>query len=338
MKTVINNNNLNALIKGASIFTTGGGVSIDDQFESLKNIAINVTILSLEEFEKDSYLCTVGELGPTDVPPLKKEKVVVKMLEKLKMATNKKIVGLFPPEVGQESVVIECANLLNLPIADFDPTGFRAVPYFDMNIFNVKKIDFNLTPIVVATDKDEIMVIENEKSYKKVEKRLRSMTSLSDSGLIFLMGMTVSVETLIKNKLNNPSFTKALRFGEIKSIKKLIKKLSPKKIIEGRIVEKSEFEVKGFLAEKVVVKDKAWNLFTLIILNEVLFVIDSEEQIIASVPDRILLIDPNEPKGISSAALTINKSIIIAVIEPENAWKSKSAQKILGKARFSKLL
>lgn len=323
---------------GASIFTTGGGISMEDQFESLKNVAINLEILSLDEFEKDSYLCTVGELGPTDVPPLKKEKVIKKMLEILKNATNKNIVGLFPPEIGQESVVIECATLLDLPIADFDPTGFRAVPYFDMNIFNVKKIDFNLTPIVVATDKDEIILIENEGSYKKVEKVLRSMTSKSDSGLIFLMGMTVSVETLLKNKLNNPSYTKALQYGKIKTNNKLFKKLSAKRVIEARIVEKSEFQVKGFLAEKVVVKDKGWNLLTLIILNEVLFVLDSDAGIVASVPERILLIDPRNPQGVSGASLTVNESIIIAVIDPEDSWKSKSAQKILGKKRFAKLL
>jgi len=338
MKTIINNNNLKTLINGASIFTTGGGIPVEDQFESLKKTKLSVEIWSLDEFTSDAFLCTVGELGPTDVPPLKKEAVVKKMFEKLKKTTGKNIVGLFPPEIGQESVVLECANLLNLPIADFDPSGFRAVPYFDMNIFNVKKMDFNLTPIIVATDRNEILLLNGETKYKRVEKKLREMTSLSDSGVIFLMGETVSVKELIKNKIKSASYTKALKFGSIKNINSLLKTLKPKRIIKCKVISKSEFEQKGFLAERIIIKDSSWNLFSLIVLNEALFLLDSTGNILESIPDRILLLNPNEVRGMSGAFLKKNTPLTVAVIDPEPEWRNRNAGRILGKERFKKLL
>lgn len=338
MKTLINNKNLKMLIHGASIFTTGGGIPVEDQFESLKKTRLSVEIWSLDEFKNDAFLCTVGELGPTDVPPLKKEAVVKKMFEKLKKTTGKNIVGLFPPEIGQESVVLECANLLNLPIADFDPSGFRAVPYFDMNIFNVKKMDFDLTPIVVATDRNDILLLSGETKYKRVEKKLREMTSLSDSGVIFLMGETVSVKELTDNKIKSASYTKALEFGSIKNINSLLKTLKPKRIINGKVISKSEFEQKGFLAERIIIKDSSWNLFSLIVLNEALFLLDSDGKILESIPDRILLLDPNEVRGISGVFLDKNTPLTVAVIDPEPEWRNRNAGRILGKKRFKKLL
>jgi len=338
MKTIINNTNVETLIKGASIFTTGGGITVSEQLNSLKDLKLNVEIKSLDEFDVNDFLCTVGELGPTDAPPMDKIKVAKAMLLKLEKIAGKKIAGLYPPEIGQESVVLESAHILGLPVADFDPSGFRAVPYFDINIFNIKKIDFGLTPIVIATDENQILAITSEYSYKKVEKKLRKMSLLSKSGIIFLIGQTVNVKQLLKNNINRPSYTKALSFGEIKRPSVLLRKLNPKMVIKGKVVKKAEFEQKGFLGEKITIKDTSWNIYTLIILNEALFLLDSSNKIIGSIPDRILLIDENNIMGISSAFLKKNTIVTIAIIDPEPEWKNKRAEKILGKARFRKLL
>jgi len=335
MKTLINNTNYQNLIKGASIFTTGGGIPFEDQLESLKGLkSINLSLQSLDEFPKDSIICTAAELGPTDVPPLKKIKVIKRMRDLLSNAINKPIAGLYPPEIGQESVVIESSHYLNLPIADFDPVGFRAVPYIDINIFNLLKLRFNYTPMAVSTDRDEIFLVEGPISYERLETILRSMTSFSKLGVVFLLGGALNVNKLIENKLERPSFSKALTYGEIKNVNQLLKMLKPKIVIEAKVVGKKEFDQKGFLGEIVTVKDKEDKIFRLIVLNEVLFVLDKNSNLLAAVPERILLLDPNEPRGISGVFLEKNVSLLIVVIPPEKEWGTKNAHTIFGKERF----
>lgn len=338
MKIKIDKNNFETLIRGASIFTTGGGIMIPDQMKTLKGLDLSVEIYSLDEFDEKSFLCTVGELGPTDAPPLKKDKIIKKMLKLIEQKTGKNIVGLFPPEIGQESVVLESSQLLKLPIADFDPTGFRAVPYFDVNIFNVKNIDFQLTPIVVANDNGDISVIEGNIRYKEVENKLREMSTRSESGIIFLMGMTISIKKLLENGITGPSYSRALEIGLIKTQTKLFKKLKAKKIIRGKVIDKITVEKKGFLAEKIKIKDDSWNLYTLIMLNEAIFLLDETGKIIASVPERILLLDGEKAQGLSGVFLNINTPVTIAIIDPSKEWRNKNSKNIFGKKRFEELL
>ena len=56
MKTLLNKKNYLKLIRGASLFTTGGGIPYKDQVTSLKPLkTINIPILSLDEFGSDAY-------------------------------------------------------------------------------------------------------------------------------------------------------------------------------------------------------------------------------------------------------------------------------------------
>lgn len=339
MRTIIDNVNYRDLIRGASIFTTGGGIPLEDQLKSLKKLKyIHTSLLSLDEFPKESIICTVAELGPTDVPPLEKVKVIKRMRDLLSNAISKPIAGLYPPEIGQESVVIESSYYLNLPIADFDPVGFRAVPYIDTNIFNLLKLQFSYTPMAVSIDKNELFLVEGAISYERLETILRSMASFSKFGVVFLLGGALNVNKLVENKLERPSFSKALTYGKIQDVKQLIRTLHPKIIIEAKVVKKKEFDKKGFLGGIVTVQDKEDKQYRLVVLNEVLFVLDENSSILAAVPERILLVDPNEPRGISGVVLEKNVHLLIVVIPPEEEWNTKNAHIIFGKKKFQSLL
>ncbi len=339
MKLTINQKNALQLIKGASIFTTGGGVPYDDQITTINQLPrLKSSIYSLNEFPKAGYLSTAAELGPTDVPPLEKTKVIKPMLKLLTKTTGKKIVGLYPPEIGQESIILESAHHLKLPIADFDPVGFRAVPYIDINIFNLKKLPFSYTPMTVASDQGEIFLLDGQTSYERLETILRSMTQLSKSKVIYLLGGLLSVKQLIKNRLENSSYSQAFNFGAIEDFSSLIKKLKPLLIIKGTVTKKKTFKQPGFLGEIITIKDNNQQSYRLIVLNEVLFIFNQKNQLLAQVPQRILLIDSQKLRGLSCVFLKKGSPVSILILPPEKHWRSQKAQKLFGPKRFSTLL
>ena len=335
----INNKNCLDLIRGASLMTTGGGIPIADQLLSIKKLKnLKVKLQTLKDFPGDSFICLAAELGPTDVPPLDKEKTIKKMLFELERITNEKISGIYPPEIGQESVVMEASHFLNLPVADFDPVGFRAVPYIDINIFNLKGIDVLYTPMVVSTDKDEIFVLDSPLSYLKLEDALRQMTQLSNRKSIFLLGAVLSIKNLVKHNIGSRSYSRALKLSRIKTINKLVEKLKPKLAINAVIVDKKEVSVKGFFAEVVKFKNEKNKIFKMIVLNEILFIMDNKGKVLASVPDKILLIDSKRLCGLSTTNLSRNTKALILVTDPEKEWRISKAQKIFGRDRFKNLL
>jgi DUF917 family protein len=339
MKLFLNQSSALQLIKGASLFTTGGGVPLSDQKLTLSKIKnLKVRIYSLDQFPKSDYLCTAAELGPTDVPPLIKDHVIKKMLDLLIKTTGKKIVGIYPPEIGQESVVIESASLLKLPIADFDPVGFRAVPFIDINVFNLKKLPFRYTPMAVASDNGEIFLIDGEISYNRLETILRKMTEYSKSGVVFLLGGLLSVNNLIKNKLETNSLSRAHNLGKINKLSKLLQELNPVLTINATVVKKSEFKQQGFLGEVISLIDNINRKYKLIVLNETIFLLDENKKILAQVPQRILLIDPVKTLGLSGVFLKKGQKICVAVIPPEKQWQTPEADKLFGKKRFLFLL
>lgn len=339
MALIINSSNVKQLIRGASLFTTGGGVPISDQEMTVKKLKkFSLKIKSLNDFPKDGYICTAAELGPTDVAPLKKDHLVSPMLDLLSKTTGKKIVGIYPPEIGQESVVIESASLLKLPLVDFDPAGFRAVPFIDINVFNLKKMAFSYTPMAVADDFGEVFLVNGKINYERLENILRKMTAHSKSGVVYLLGGLLSVKDLLKNKLESNSLTRAYKFGESKNLSGLLKDLKPKIVINATVVKKKEFKQQGFFGEIIYLNSDNNQKFKIIALNETIFLLDKKNKVLASVPQRILLIEPVKVQGLSCVFLKPKKKVCVAVVNPEKQWQNKKAEKLFGKNRFSFLL
>lgn len=339
MKHTITNKNIDRLVKGASLLTTGGGLSYAEQKKSLsrlKNLSIN--ILSLDELSENLYICTAAELGPSNAPPLEKNNIIKKMLNILENASGKKISAIYPPEIGQESIIIETASLLGLPILDFDSTGLRAVPFLDINLFNLNNLPFPFDPIVVCTDQGEIFLLKEVNSYERVETILRHITKLSRNGIVFLLGGIAKVKDLKKNHSHSLPYLKALNIGSLKNIKQVENVLHPKMKIEGTILENKENKIEGFFAQNVLVKDSSGKKYKLIILNEVIFLLNENNNILSSVPERILLINPEILTGISSADLKKGRKILIMVLDPEKQWAGKKAEKLFGKKRLGFLL
>ena len=192
--------------------------------------------------------------------------------------------------------------------------------------------------MAVASDNCEIFLIDGKVSYARLETILRKMTDYSKSGVVFLLGGLLSVRSLIKNKLETNSLSRAYNFGQVKNLKDLLTELHPILIINAVVVKKTEFKQQGFLGEVITLIDGNKHKYKLVVLNETIFLINDKKKLLAQVPQRILLIDPNKIQGLSCVFLKKGQKTCVAVISPEKQWQSSRVNKLFGKERFSFLL
>ncbi len=329
MSIIISNKNLDEFIRNSSIYTTGGGLDIKTQLESLKPIRrkLNVSLLQPEEMDDDSVVCSVTEIGKIGAPPLAKRKIIPQIILKLEKLIGKEISAFFPPEVGQESILLESAHYASLPVVDFDPVGFRAVPFVDVNVACLLPHKRPFTPAVVITDRGEIIVLEKSYSYKESEKILRRLTTKSKEGIILVLGEITDIKT-IKTMTNNQS-------------------ISYHKILEDNIYYKNaeiqllctvtnlrEFKHTGFFCQIADVITNENEKMTLCILNEAVLLYDQQKKLVAKVPQRILMLDKNKAEGVSSLDLKAGKVFRLFVIPPEPQWNTAKGRRIFGPNRF----
>ncbi|MFC1659083.1 DUF917 family protein [Pseudomonadota bacterium] len=338
---ILKKEEIKTLIKGTSLFTTGGGLPFQYQIEQLNkfNDDIEVILKDPKDFLKDSYLMTVSGLGPASGQDIDKKNVIKKMLEYFQLITNRTVSGLYAVELGQETITAEASYLLNLPIADFDCSGGRAVPCVDITSFNVTNINYHYSPLVVCTDREEIIILEGNKGLERTEDIMRQLSRLSDSGVIFMMGECVKVDDILGTDVINNSYSKCLEYGKINSIDEFIKKENPKKYWKNiEVLECVEKEKSGFSFKKVRFITSNKEIYNMIILNEVLFILDKDNKMVYSIPDKILLVNSEKMIGVQSSQIKKGDHFSIIITEPDLAWRGESGKKVFGVNRFKELL
>lgn len=333
---VLTNHNYKQLIRGASLLTTGGGLAYKYQLQSMKDLgSFSIPIKKVSEFMPDDSIVTVAEVGPAHAPPIEKNKIITKMISIYRKFLDKEIKGIYPFEIGQESITLESAHFLELPIADFDSAGCRAVPFFDINIFNLKNIKYSFSPMVVCNDQNEIFFISEPMNSIRTEEVLREMTSLSKTGIVFFIGGLVRIKNLLKHKLHiDTPYNYAFALAKNATFSSLMDDLDPCKILELTVQNVQTIEKQGFLLQKVQLNSEKGDSFSLTILNEAIMLQNQFNQTIASVPQRILMIDKKRLKGMESGSLKKGVNVTLVVIAPTNHWKGKKADKIFGINRF----
>ena len=91
----LNKQELIKLVKGASLLTTGGGLSLKEQLVSLeKHHNISIALRSLEAFDPDAILVTASEVGLADAKEMKKKDILPRMVQTWEKMTGQKISGV----------------------------------------------------------------------------------------------------------------------------------------------------------------------------------------------------------------------------------------------------
>lgn len=331
----LNKEDLTCLIKGASILTTGGGLCLQDQLESLnKRDTISLNLLDLNEFKDDDLLITASEVGTADAKEMDKTEIIPKMLCTWEKLTGKKIAGVYAPELGQESIIIDTAIGLGAPLIDFDVAGGRAVPFVDINSINVAGIKYSMAPLVAATDQGNIIAIDSDMDISDIETFLRQLSRLSRSGIAFFIGGAIRAGDIIGAGVDNRSLSLSLKLGSLSNLEDIKNLLQPQIILSGNVVEKREINKSGFNCYEAIFKHTTGAIYTLFIQNEALLITDENGNTIVTPPDKICIVDEKNLCGISTKDLLSGKKTSLLCISADPIWKTPRGLNIFGKDRF----
>lgn len=321
--------------KGASMLTTGGGLCLPEQLESIKrHVNISLELKDLNEFDEDAILVTASEVGTADAKEMDKSDVLPKMLATWEKLTGTKVAGVYAPELGQESIIIDTAIGMGVPLVDFDVAGGRAVPFVDINSFYVAGLDFSLAPLVVATDQGDIIAVDSSMSMEKLERFLRPLVSLSTGGIAYFIGGSVRVGDILNRNIQNRSISQAINLGKANNIAEIENELKPYLTYKGKVLETKEITKSGFNCYEAEFQTKSGELLTVYIQNEALFVKDRGGKFLVTPPDKILLIDENGLTGVSSKEFLSGKEITLYVVKADSLWYTDAGLKIFGPDRF----
>lgn len=312
------------MIRGASILSCGGGLPFLEQMEYLKQLPIErgLSLIDIDELSGDSpedVFVTASELGPSGDPPIDKTKVPL-MLNLFRQKCHKNIKGIIPVEIGQESIVFDAALRSGLPIINTDLVGMRAVPKASYNALRAQNVPFTRSPLVVLTNKGEIIFVKKNKTLLEDEVQLRSIAKKTQ-GVIFVMGGFISA-CMIKKYLNHPSLSTVLAIGE-----KLIKNKNflssvPLPLLfsaSGIIRSVEKIENPGFTEKKVVLSSRS-DLYTLTVKNEYMRVTNGD--VTYAFPHLITFVDERKKRGLASSEIKKGMAVTLYVFKPLPFWEN----------------
>lgn len=318
-QTVLNKSTCQQLIKGASIFACGGGLSFSDQLKSLQQLdsygEFSLSLLDPATINNTDLFVTCGEIGPTHLPPISKAQVPL-MLTQLQKIIGKNVKGIIPLEIGQETITLETALLANLPILDADIGGGRAVPSLDLWLPNALGLDYHFSPLIATNEKGVIKILKNSTGPVAEENFLRDFSEES-KGIVFFVGGMVD-GAFVKKHLVCNSYSNAMTIGA--SDTSMSVKTFPAKIHAVKICNKE-----GFLSCIISISVKKAN-WSVLVQNEIMAVIDTKSgRCIAKAPDCITFLN-DEGYGMNNGKLKEGQKLWLSIRSAHPYFKRKKVK------------
>ncbi len=308
------------IIRGTSVLACGGGLSYIEQVHYLNKLPLKKGIKILDVHEINNRLnqvcVTASEIGPADKPPIKKN-AIPNMITKFEKTFGKKIMGLLPVELGQESIVFDAALQSNLPIIDTDLAGMRAVPHISDNILESQKVVHTRSPFIILTHNGKIITIPKQYSLKKDEFILRSLVKRT-AGIIFLIGGLFSPQT-IKKYLGYRSLTTSLEIGRALRERKNFVSSLPLPLVfkkKAKIQSISYLDSSIYSEKRIILSSIPENdILEIDVKNEYLD-LNINNKIKYTFPQLITIVDPLKKRGLSGSELRKGMEIVIYVFQP----------------------
>jgi len=337
----LNQEKLRQLLIGATFFSTGGGGSLDEGLEVIRDIE-ELTLLDINEADPDQLCATaylVGTVNPPELDELKQKAfynnandLVIEAFQYLHKKLDKKIKYIVPVELGgyNTAVSLYLAAKMRLQLIDADLTGRSAPEIFQTSYFvgNISP-----SPAGVVTIFGEKIFIEDIHDYKRFDDLLRALVSLcygSDVGVAnFPVPVAAAKRYLIKNSL-----TRCIEVGSLLNrgkIEEAIALVEGKIIFRGQSIEE-EYEIRnGFTYGHVLVKNEM-GILRLEYMNEILAAF-LNDRLTAAVPDLIGAVNINgEP--ILNTKFGKGTDVIVFTIPAPDIWQSAGGLSVFGPEHF----
>lgn len=341
-KTMIGENELDALAIGANILGSGGGGDpVYDMLIAKECIREwgPVPLLSLDNLNDESWIAPIGYMGAPlicleKIPSGREFPLIVKQLENYHMSIR----GLLPFEIGGSNALapFAAAGQLGLPVIDADTFG-RAFPEMNMSVCELAHI--SPSPAIIVDNHDQYAIVHANDG-ASMERQLRALTtSMGASAAVctYPMQGKQAKEILIKGSLSlaiqmGKAFIDNQENGTLAPIE-ILKQWGGKLLFEGAIVDFDSSLKDSFLKGKVFI-EKAKQEWVIHFQNEYLAVEDNSHRFLATTPDIIVLIDKSGGLPVPVERLAFGLEVSVCALPAPAIWQTPAGLACVGPRCF----
>ncbi len=260
MKRILHKQEIEDIIRGATLLGAGGGGSSESGLKMVGEIP-SVTLVEVDDVPDDSNVVVVAGMG-SPVVLLKEgwKGEEVPALERLEEVTCKKADYVVPVEMGGFNSVtpLHAGAVKNLPVIDGDGAG-RAIPELEMTMYYIHGVP--IAPISMADSKGNSAILYPTDAYMG-EELGRAVTTVfgMTAGLVcHMMTGKQLKEAVVPGTLSlAEKVGKSIREAKLSGrdiVDAVIKSIDAVVLARGKVAKKTEEVKAGFDYGRVFVED-----------------------------------------------------------------------------------
>lgn len=307
----------------ASIFATGWWITLDSQQELLESYVwqdgVLPTLLHPSDVNPESLVATVYGLWPAWSVDQQVALQANKALQHVQGVYDTELSGIFPVETWIEMLAIPLCGSLDIPLIDADVVWGRAVPELKYDNFLLWWI--SVFPLI-AVDVDLHIHVFGEQPLQQVEQSLRSLVTQTWASLVVMDHICTAATLMYYGSVwvlsRNMNVWQQIQQWDTLQ---LMQDIGGEVIATGRVTQVDVQESWWFLVWEIRIFDEYDNDWIIDVQNEYMSV-RSKNQVIASFPDLISLVDTDTFIGASSSQLFVWQYVQITKIPCEQRWEN----------------
>lgn len=332
MKKKLQKQDIDDLLRGSSLYSTGGGVEFHIQKKRILKLleeGKSLALISIDELKDTDDVFTTYIVGSTTQTGVDLALAIKKGIFILEKETRKSFSAIFAGEINIESLAFQSAALLSLPVLDADCCGGRAVPQVQMD--NVVILGKNTTPLVAVNQTGEVRVLKKAISGEKLEQFTRNFSIESNSG-IAVLDHPISIKTA-RETLELGTLSRSLATGKFMRIyknnndylTKLAVYMGAHLVINGRVarIDFDKTASIGFLLGRYSISDSFRNVVEIFVQNENI-ICWKNNKVLVTGPELIMALDLKTNIGIHNSALYEGQELAVFVKSASNHWHSQA--------------
>ncbi len=336
----LSRNGFEQVLKGASIYSTGGGLEMGMQAKMLGSIKRMPEIVSIDELDGGDYACAAYGVGSTSVTNLDPGEPLKKGISILEGILGRRPAALFAGETNIEALVARAASSLGIPILDADSTGGRAVPEIQIdNFFVANKA---ILPLVAVNMDGEAVSVTNRKELPRIDSIIRKLATRSKSGSAAVLDHTIRISDA-KRILTKGIFLRSYDTGKMasrlvgrsNSAELLRRYLKARLVINGTITRVSLRDSGGFLKGFYYVSDDNGNEARIFVKNENI-ACWLNGRLMVEPPDSIMTIDARRLIGVHNSKIKNGMHVSVMRKRATALWRTQKGRRIFGLGAFKK--
>ncbi|SRR5579875_2973473 len=334
------------LVTGAAILGTGGGgdpyvgkLMVLQQLERGKEIEI----VDMEEIDDNAFVVPVAAMGTPVVlfEKIPSGKEAIFSLNLLEQYFNKKVDFISPIEAGgiNSTIPLVVGAERKLPVIDADGMG-RAFPELQMVTLHVYGI--KATPMALSDERGNAVILDTVDNFW-AEKIARAITvRVGGSAWIAIYPTTGKP---YKQAAIKGSISLAIEIGRVlreakasgrNPIDALLDLTKGYELFKGKIIDIKRFNVGGFARGEAVIEgyDNYKNSRLIVRFQNENLVAIRDNEIIASVPDLITILESETGKPITTERLKYGLRVLVIGFPCTEKWRTETALRVVGPKYF----